>query len=154
MAMAACGISTPQAVAKAEETFEIYSKTELGVPATPSLGAPFTGNADLFDVTGRQIGAATGECVVTHVSDVPVTFTSHCDVIFRFDSVGRQRGEIHTSTVMTLTTGLPNVINYAVTGGTGDFRNTTGDAIGTLQKPLVGLLPAEFKFTFRLNQTS
>ncbi|MGP3683332.1 hypothetical protein ACTVZO_01240 [Streptomyces sp. IBSNAI002] len=136
------------------ETLEIYSKTELAVPVSPAPGTVFTGNAELFDAAGSKIGTATGDCTVTAVSVAPAAVTSLCDVAFRIASLGTRSGDIFTSTVITTTTGLPSVLNYAVTGGTNDFRNVTGDAVGVLQKPPLGPIPAEFKFTFRLSQAA
>ncbi|GGV54812.1 hypothetical protein GCM10010245_86780 [Streptomyces spectabilis] len=144
--------AVPSMAAAREETINLVSRASLLLPSSQLPGVAWSGNANLYTPDGAPAGTATGGCIITKVSGasgVPAA-TSHCNIQFALALPDGRVGDVHTSAVMVTSLGPPSKIEYAINGGTKDFRNAAGDATSTLTSAVVPGNPTEWILTFRL----
>jgi hypothetical protein len=116
--LAAAGAPTPAA---AQEPLSLIARrTELTLPDLPALGLPYVCLLDLFDQAGTQVGTATAGAMIVGVTlEGPVVLAS---VVLHLAD-----GEIHYQRVMDRFGAFPRTAAGAVTGGTGGYRDATGE---------------------------
>jgi len=115
-----------------DHTFTIYAPTAADliafVPVTSgkfSLGDRTVFSDDLFTSKGgKSLGIDGGVCTVVRITDATTASgTLQCEVTFSLPE-----GQITTQELHTLTNGnLTGTQPGAITGGTGKYRNATGE---------------------------
>jgi hypothetical protein len=105
---------------------------DLGAPG-PSIGDRLTFSNPIFDTRGRTVGRDAAECVIVRID--PTEPPERQQIVQCLISVQLADGQI---TVQGMAQGTENF--FAVTGGTGAYRNVTGEA---LARDIVPLQEAE-----------
>jgi hypothetical protein len=95
-------------------------RTELTLPAVPTLGLPYVCLLDLFGETARQVGTATaGSMVVGATVDGPVVLAS---VVLQLAD-----GEVHYQRLMNRFGAFPRTAVGVIVGGTGAYHGVGGE---------------------------
>ncbi|WP_158889099.1 hypothetical protein [Amycolatopsis anabasis] len=95
-------------------------RTQITLPAVPSLGSPYIATLDLFDEAGADAGDAVASCAVVDLTlDGPVVAA---DVVLRLKG-----GEIHYQRVFNRFGPFPRKGTGAIVGGTGTYKTARGE---------------------------
>jgi hypothetical protein len=106
-------------------------------PAGPSVGDRLIFSSDLFDEFGRAVGRDGADCAVVRID--PAASPANQQIVQCTITVQLAEGEI---TVQGLAQGTDNT--FAITGGTGAFRMSRGEAEA---KDIVPLQVADITIT-------
>lgn len=93
----------------------------------PSRGDRFSWKADLTDEDGDDAGEAAGVCVLTEVGDRDgrrKDFSARCRSVFDLDD-----GRLRMAGEVTDEDFRDKEIRQDITGGTGEYRNASGEAV-------------------------
>lgn len=112
--------TAPAGSAPAQPLPLVARRTELTLPALPTLGVPYVCLLDLFDQAGMPVGTAAAGATVVGVSlQGPVVLAS---VVLQLAG-----GEIHYQRVMDRFGAYPRTAVGAILGGTGGYRDVRGE---------------------------
>lgn len=98
----------------------VARRTELTLPAVPTLGVPYLCLLDLSDPAGAPAGTATADATVVGVTlDGPIVLAT---VVLQLLD-----GEIHYQRILDRFGDYPRTAVGAILGGTGAYRDMRGE---------------------------
>lgn len=121
IAVATAARPAPAAAQQPPEPLALVARrTEINLPDLPALGVPYVCLLDLFDQEDTQVGTATAGATIVGVTvEGPVVLAS---VVLHLAD-----GEVHYQRVMDRFGDFPRTAMGAIQGGTGSYRDATGE---------------------------